>query len=133
MKWHSIYLSQVDIAAGNYHRICREFQKAFIAAGAPEEMALYVQTIPDNGSRTLYFSPGSAPYVRDLVQSYEGELTECPERDDVTLLFGVSNACEKLLSVRDEKKPQINSENERGLRIVKINGQKPPKRTSAAF
>lgn len=77
---------------GVFHRLCREFQQAFIANGAPNEMALFAQAEPSNGTRRVYFTPGCATYVRPLIEGYGGTPCSVPEEASLTLMFGVPGA-----------------------------------------
>lgn len=77
---------------GVFHRLCREFQQAFIANGAPNEMALFAQAEPSNGTRRVYFTPGCASYVRPLIEGYGGTPCTVPDDASLTLMFGVPGA-----------------------------------------
>ncbi|HET6567558.1 MAG TPA: hypothetical protein VFG50_06300 [Rhodothermales bacterium] len=92
MMWYSVDITGKLVQDGDYHRLCRQFQQAFIAAGAPPEMALFAQMTFQDNVRKVYFSPGSVPYVRSLIESYHGDPCDCPESDNITLMFGVPNA-----------------------------------------
>lgn len=98
MTWFCIDITEACVSGGAYHRLCRRFQQAFIAAGAPAEMALFAQTLLRDGVRKVYLSPGSAPYVKSLIDAYEGTPCDCPGGDGLTLVFGVPDATSRLLS-----------------------------------
>lgn len=77
---------------GVFHRLCREFQQAFIANGAPHEMALFAQAEPSDGTRRVYFTPGCTAYVQQLIEGYGGSPCTAPDDGGLTLMFGVPGA-----------------------------------------
>ena len=95
MGWFCVDVEESLLSSGSFHRLCRKFQRAFITAGAPAEMALFAT---NDGQRVhrLYFSPGSIAHVEDLIERYGGRRCEQPGRDALTLLFGVPDAKERL-------------------------------------
>lgn len=130
MNWYCVDLSANCIAEGLYHRLCREFQKSFIAAGAPPEMALFAQTVPNDGRRKVYFSPGSVHYVNALIELLSGVPCKEPEQDVVTLVFGVPEARTRLLgTIRVTDEPEF--EEERPLLLVRMEGRGKPRSVSA--
>ena len=101
MDWYSVAITEACARNGEYHRLCRRFQQAFIAAGAPSEMAMFAQTAVRDSVRKVYFSPGSLPYVQGLVEQYRGACCESPMASEVTLVFGVPGAEDRLLEGHD--------------------------------
>ncbi len=97
MHWFYVVITEDSVAEGRYHRLCRLFQKRFISAGAPTDMALFAETSPHDRVRKVYFSPGSAPFVQDLIDDHEGKPCTHPSREGVTLVFGVPGAEDRLL------------------------------------
>lgn len=91
MTWYSIDIPQTSLDDGAYHRLCRQFQKAFIGAGAPADFALFAQrrAVP---ARRLYLSPPSGVHVPDLIRHYKGRPCSAPEPSSVTLIYGVPGA-----------------------------------------
>lgn len=81
-----------SVRDGVFHRLCRQFQQAFIANGAPDEMALFAQAEPTDGTRRLYFTPGCTAYVRPLIEGHGGKPCTMPDDDAITLVFGVPGA-----------------------------------------
>ena len=81
-----------SVQNGAFHRLCREFQQAFIAHGAPDEMALFAQTEPSDGARHVYFTPGCSTYVKPLIEDYGGMPCTLPDDASLTLVFGVPGA-----------------------------------------
>jgi hypothetical protein len=97
MSWYAIEISEACILGGAYHRLCRAFQHAFIAAGAPPEMALLARRVGLGEARRVYISPASVPYLGTLLDEYRGDPCDCPEFDEVTLVYGVPGAKARLL------------------------------------
>ncbi len=97
MHWFRVDISESCILGGDYHRLCRAFQQAFIKNGAPNEMALFVESLPLENQRRVFLSPGSMQYLQSLLEGYEG--TPCNGPDgNVTLVYGVPEARMHLLS-----------------------------------
>lgn len=101
MDWYYVDITEDRVEDGEYHRLCRQFQQAFIAAGAPPEMALFAQMALRDNIRKVYFSPGSVHYVKQLIDTYGGNPCDGPERSKVTLVFGVPDAGWALLGAAE--------------------------------
>lgn len=101
MAWYSIDMPEESVTDGGYHRFCRQFQKAFIGAGAPPELALFACRDRSISGRRLYLTPSSSDYVPDLVQYYGAEPCSVPESNTVTLVYGVPSS-KTLLSTSDD-------------------------------
>lgn len=106
MAWYSIDMPEESVTDGGYHRFCRQFQKAFIGAGAPPEMALFARRDRSNSGRRLYLTPSSSEYVPDLVRYYGAEPCGVPESSTVTLVYGVPSS-KTLLSTSDDSNVTI--------------------------
>lgn len=91
MDWYSIDMPQGSMASGSYHRACRAFQRAFIDAGAPSDLALFARR-PSEAVPRLYLTPSSARYVPDLIRRYSGCRCTVPDAGSVTLVYGVPGA-----------------------------------------
>lgn len=89
MSWFKVTITESCILGGTFHRLCREFQRAFIAAGAPADMALLAQTFVLGNTRDIFFSPGSVSYVADLIRVFDGRPCTGPDMMDVTMVYGV--------------------------------------------
>lgn len=92
MIWYRVDMTMERVQDGAFHRLCREFQQAFIANGAPNDMALFALAAPEDGTRRLYFSPGCAVYVKPLIDGHGGVPCDVPDDPAVTLMFGVPGA-----------------------------------------
>jgi len=95
MSWYLVEINEPALLGGSYHRLCRQFQQAFIAASAPGEMAMFVQTT-DGDVRRVYLSPGCALYVADLIDTYGGEACTAPDISSVILVYGTPEAFNEL-------------------------------------
>ncbi len=102
MSWYVIEISESCILGGTYHRLCRTFQHAFIAAGAPPEMALLARRAAFDEARRIYISPASVPYLGNLLEEFGGQPCDCPGREEVTLVYGVPGAKAQLLNTVPE-------------------------------
>lgn len=96
-SWFKVTITESLVLGGLFHRLCREFQRAFMSAGAPADMALFAQTYVLGDSRDIYFSPGSLPYVAELIRVYDGHPCREPELGQVTMVYGVPGADAHLL------------------------------------
>lgn len=99
--WYSIDINEACVLGGEYHRLCRQFQQAFIAAGAPADMALFAETNVLNDSRRIFLSPGSLQHMSNVIEQFEGYPCDSPEVSNVTLVFGVPSAKSLLVSNPD--------------------------------
>ena len=88
--WIRVTLNDRRVLGGSFHRLCRGFQQAFIAAGAPRGMAMFA--IVEGDQRSVYFSPESLRHVQELVEHHEGEPCDVPDSRDLTMIFGVPGA-----------------------------------------
>lgn len=100
MQWYSIDMPRDSLTNGGYHRLCRRFQRAFIDAGAPADLALFAMRGSDN-ERRIYLSPVSVTYVPDLIRTYGASPCEVPAASTVTLVYGAPGA-QKLLESPDQ-------------------------------
>lgn len=91
-SWSKVTITESCVLGGTFHSLCRDFQRAFIAAGAPDSMALYAQTYVLEDSRDIYFSPGSYPYVEELIRLHNGTPCSAPRPTEVTMVYGVPDA-----------------------------------------
>ena len=91
MTWYQIDMPPTSLTDGAYHRLCRQFQKAFIDAGAPTDLALFARR-DSTSVRRLYLSPPSWSYVPELIRHYKGRPCSIPDPATVTLIYGVPGA-----------------------------------------
>lgn len=92
MAWYSIDMPETSVSDGVYHRFCREFQRAFIGAGAPPDLALFACRKKRPERRRLYLSPCAVSYLPELMQIYGAQPCGVPDGEAVTLVYGVPSA-----------------------------------------
>jgi len=92
MVWYSVDMPEASVTDGVYHRFCREFQKAFIGADAPQTLALFACRKSRAEKRRLYLSPDAGEYVPHLMQNYDAKPCSVPEESSVILVYGAPNA-----------------------------------------
>jgi hypothetical protein len=95
MSWYVVEINEPALLGGSYHRLCRQFQQAFIAASAPGEMAMFVQSTQGD-VRRVFLSPGSLQYIANLVEDYEGRSCSPPDIGSVILVYGTPEAFSQL-------------------------------------
>ncbi len=121
MEWFFIDMPSSSLKDGAYHRFCRAFQRAFINAGAPADLALFAVK---NGEarRRLYLTPSSIRYVPELIRLYDGHRCVVPDASTVTLVYGVPRAA-SLLSPRDEQ-PEHDERSKRSSMYQIVRGRR---------
>lgn len=87
-SWYQIDIDESWLSAGRLHRLCRQFQRAYIRAGAPAEMALFALRDTCNTSRCLYVSPAARTHAADLLDAYAARPCSRPAIEHLTLLYG---------------------------------------------
>jgi hypothetical protein len=97
MPWNYIEINEPAVLGGAYHRLCRQFQQAFIAASAPADMAMFVENAPSD-TRRIYFSPGCVRYVSDLILDFGGCECDPPDVSSVILVYGTPEAFDELVA-----------------------------------
>lgn len=114
MDWYSIDMPPGSLANGAYHKLCRTFQRAFIDAGAPNDLALFALRSGEE-LRRLFLTPSSPRYVPELIRRYGGYPCTPPAASAVTLVYGVPGAMALLARVDDSPdggRPVIGSPDE---------------------
>ena len=96
--WYRVVLDEPYLLAGTYHRLCRQFQRAYIAAGAPSDMALFASKDARADTRPVFFSPSSRDHASALLDHYHAEPCVAPSPEGVTLLYGAADAVPLLLA-----------------------------------
>ncbi|MBT7950077.1 MAG: hypothetical protein HN764_00500, partial [Gammaproteobacteria bacterium] len=77
-------------------KLQKQFEKLYIAADGPDEMALLSDNEYKDGKITIYFTPDCKPSCDDLITEYDGETCEPPTIDHVFLLDGNDYALDLL-------------------------------------
>ncbi len=96
MPWFKLHIAEG--AGRSFQSLCRAFQRAFISAGAPADMALFTGSASRDGTREVYLSSGSHPYVEDLIRHHRGHTCTAPDPETVTMVYGVPGAESRLFS-----------------------------------
>lgn len=89
MAWNKVVLSSAQIE--EQHRLQdleKQFEKLYIAAGGPENMALLFDNEYSNGSIGIYFSPDCNPHCAELIARFGGEECGPPPLSGVFVLDG---------------------------------------------
>ncbi len=96
MSWHKVSLSVDQVNSGEEMNIQDRFTALFMVAKGPKEMALFSTKLELQGLK-MFFSPGSRPYAKGLIDQYNGEPCPTPPKEDVTLVSGHADAKDLLL------------------------------------
>lgn len=102
MAWNRVLLttSQIEEQHALEH-LEKQFEKLFIKAGGPEDMALFSDNDYTDGQIHIYFTPGCNPHCASLISQYSGEECEPPQLSEVFLLDGNDEALELLTRAAD--------------------------------
>ncbi|MFQ5659328.1 MAG: hypothetical protein ACE5GZ_02810 [Gammaproteobacteria bacterium] len=97
MAWNKVLLTTEQIEEQRVlETLEKRFEKLFIAADGPEDMALLSDNEYKDGRITIYFTPGCSPCCDDLISQYSGEECDPPTIDHVFLLDGNDDALDLL-------------------------------------
>jgi len=97
MSWHKSTLTTEQIEEQQaLVKLEDEFEKLFMEADGPEDMALFSDNNYIGDAISIYFSPGCNPSCEALISQYEGKECDPPARGDVFLLAGDDDACDLL-------------------------------------
>jgi hypothetical protein len=77
-------------------KLQKEFEKLYIAADGPDEMALFSDHEYTDGKITIYFTPDCSPTCDNLISENHGETCDSPTIDHVFLLDGNDYALDLL-------------------------------------
>ena len=98
MSWQKIVLSAPSVSKAEHVQIQSAFENVFMGAGGSKDMALFSSNVGTGGEEflTLYFSPAAAPYVSSLSGNHTVTTCDCPDKENVSLLVGDSDAWDLL-------------------------------------
>ena len=97
MTWNRILLTTQQIEEGHaLEKLEKEFERLYIAANGPDDMALLSENGYTDGKIHIYFAPGCQPSCNDLISQYNGEECDPPPIDAVFLLDGNDYALDLL-------------------------------------
>ena len=97
MAWNKVVLTTEQIEEQfALKKLEKEFEKLFIAADGPSDMALFSDNEYKDGKIAIYFAPGCNPHCAGLISQYAGEECDPPSIDHVFLLDGNDDALDLL-------------------------------------
>jgi len=97
MTWNKVLLSTEQIEEQHaLEKLEKQFEKLFIGADGPDDMALFSDNEYKDGKINIYFTPGCNPSCDDLISQYSGEECDPPTIDHVFLLDGNDYALDLL-------------------------------------
>jgi len=100
MGWHKISLTKDQIEEqGAIQTIEKQFEKLFIDADGPLEMALLSENEYTDDKISIYFTPVCSPSCDELISQYDGNECEPPSIDHVFLLDGDDEALDLLSTI----------------------------------
>ena len=97
MTWNKIILTTEQIEEQHaLEKLQKQFEKHYIAADGPDEMALFSDHEYIDGKITIYLTPDCKPSCDDLISQYSGEECDPPTIDHIFLLDGNDYALDLL-------------------------------------
>ena len=86
--WCRVDLSATAVAGGDGEVMESVFRQIYWASNAPEGMALLISSPAEDGSRAIFFTPASYPYVQSLIRIYDAVPIEPPFLGDLAVRVG---------------------------------------------
>ena len=97
MTWIKVLLTTEQIEEQQVlQKLQKQFEKLYIAADRPDDMALFSDHEYKDGKITIYFTPDCKPSCDDLISQHSGEECDPPTIDHVFLLDGNDYALDLL-------------------------------------
>ena len=96
MSWHKVSLTADQVVKSVEIKLQEQFNALFVAAGGPQDMAMFASSLESNGV-VIFFSPGSLPFAKPLIDTYGGTPSQKPDPKGVALLVGHTDAKDRLL------------------------------------
>lgn len=97
MTWNRVLLTTNQIEQQHaLEKLEKSFEKLFIKAGGPEDMALFSDNDYLDNKIHIYFTPGCNPHCASLISQYGGEECDPPSLGQVFLLDGNDEAMDLL-------------------------------------
>jgi hypothetical protein len=84
--WYRLIFSADDISAAKHLEMEGHFEKFFLAAGSPEDAALFRGL--ESGRTMYYFSPGAARIAMKLITHLGAAKSAPPATSEVVLIAG---------------------------------------------
>jgi hypothetical protein len=93
MSWHKVLLTTKQIEEQRtLVQLEDQFDKLFLAADGPSDMALFSDNDYEGDMISIYFTPGCNPSCDGLITQYGGKECDPPEVGHVFLLAGDDDA-----------------------------------------
>jgi hypothetical protein len=97
MSWHKATFTTEQIEEQQtLVKLEDQFEKLFMVADGPEDMALFSDNNYKENEISIYFTPGCNPSCEELINQYDGKECDPPLRGDVFLLAGNDDASDLL-------------------------------------
>ena len=84
--WYRLIFSADEISAAKHLEMEGHFEKFFLAAGSPEDAALFTRV--EDGRTIYYFSPGAARIAMKLITHLGAAKSTAPATSEVVLVAG---------------------------------------------
>ncbi len=84
--WYRLIFSADDISAAKHLEVDGHFEKFYLAAGAPEDAALFRRL--ESGRTIYYFSPGAARIAMKLITHLGAAKSPAPAASEVVFIAG---------------------------------------------
>lgn len=89
MSWHVVTLTVAEVAGGKITLCREEFERLFLAAHGPRQMALF-QRQREDGSVELFLTPECSQHAAELLERWQASPCERPSLVGLHLLVGHS-------------------------------------------
>ena len=96
MTWMKVTISAAEAEAGGYDRIVESFDAAFMAAHAPEDAALFTNSVKER-DYVFYFSPAAADIFSASLQALGAESCAPPPAKGTIFTLGHDTARHMLI------------------------------------
>lgn len=98
-SWYKVTFGPKDLNLGGKARSLRRlFEQVFIAKHAPRDAAMFTNCDDNVEIYCYYFSPGAVAIAKRLIENHDGVTCLPPKRNEVALVVGHADSCERLLS-----------------------------------
>jgi hypothetical protein len=84
--WYRLIFSADEISAAKHLEMEGHFEKFFLAAGSPEDAALFRRV--EDGRTIYYFSPGAARIAMKLITHLSAAPCPAPATSELVLIAG---------------------------------------------
>lgn len=93
MSWHKVSFTFDQIEKDRVLlNLEKKFEKIYISADGPSDMALFSDNEYQNNRINIYFTPGCSPACDFLIKEYKGSTCSAPDVEHVSLVTGNDDA-----------------------------------------